>query len=181
MQVMENRVTTQVNENVLDVCLREYGSMEYLWDIHTDNSLQVFPANLPAGYVLTVIPDKKANFQFTGFSFQSKNKEQKSKIGIQASQNVLDICLQEYGSMEYLWDVHADNGLDEFPAMLPVGYVLSVYPGKITESRRAVVILKPYCPGTGTDEYLNDTLFHDAYMHEDNYLYDNTFYLFSEM
>ena len=100
-----------------------------------------------------------------------------NRVTIQASQNILDVCLQEYGSLEHLWDFHADNGFGDFPAALPAGYPLMVFPEKITENKRTVAILQPYCPGTGTKEYVSDSLFHDGYLHPDNYLYLDSYLL----
>ena len=100
-----------------------------------------------------------------------------NRVTTQAGQNTMDVCLQEYGSLEYLWDIHADNALQEFPAMLPAGYVLKVYPEKITGSKRTVAILQSYRPGTGMDEDISDALFHDGYLYDNDYLYDNSYLL----
>ena len=171
---MGSSVTIQANQNILDVCLQAYGTMEYLWDVHADNRLAAFPANLPTGYVLAVFPEKKQIFNTC--NQKPKIKNQKSKVEIQASQNVLDICLQEYGSMEYLWDIHADNGLEAFPANLPADYALTVYPEKIKDSKRAVAILQLYHPGTGSEDG-DDALFHDGYFCSGDYFYTDRYYL----
>ena len=71
-------------------------------------------------------------------------------VNIQAGQNIVDVCLQEYGTMEFLYDMHADNGLQDFPATLPAGSEITVYPEKITGSKRGIAILQQWGTiGTG--------------------------------
>jgi hypothetical protein len=96
-------------------------------------------------------------------------------VTIQAYQNILDVCLQEYGSLDFLYDLHTDNGLTDFPAQPAAGTVLTVFPERIAGSRRAVAILQQYMiPGTGFDMIeapVHAALFHDGYLRPDSYLY----------
>lgn len=100
------------------------------------------------------------------------------KVTIQAYQNIIDVCLQEYGSTEFLYAMHLENGLQEFPALTPAGSALVVYPENITGSKRAIAILQQYIPGTGygmNEPPTGDALFHDGYMHPDNYLFPESY------
>jgi hypothetical protein len=188
---MSKTVTVQANQDIIDVCLQEYGSVEFLWDIHIDNKLLEFPEMLPASFELSVYPDKITGSRRTATVPQPHFPE-KVTVTVLAGQNIVDVCLQEYGLTDFLWDIHTDNlaviaseakQSIEFPAMLPAGFKLSVFPDKITGSRRTPAILKPYFPGTGSympealSDVLNDALFHNAYMYPDNYMYTDS-YLF---
>ena len=71
-----------------------------------------------------------------------------NKVTVQANQNIVDICLQEYGTLDMLFELHEDNGLMEFPAEVHTGLMLVVSPDKKTDNR-AVSILTMDPPATG--------------------------------
>ena len=95
------------------------------------------------------------------------------KVTSVINQNIVDVCLQEYGSLEFLFDIHSDNGLYEFPARIEAGSTLTVFPERVTGSRRAMMMLQERKPGTG-EHAEEHSLFWNGYMHPDNYLYPDS-------
>jgi hypothetical protein len=70
-------------------------------------------------------------------------------VELQPSQTILDVCVQEHGTLESLFQMHQDNGLGEFPALLLPGQVVMIDSDYSSPDPSAVKFLQSNKPATG--------------------------------
>ena len=64
------------------------------------------------------------------------------QVTTESGQSVLDVCVQEYGTLESLFQFHQDNGLNEFPAVLMPGQVVTIDSNYESPDQLAVKLLQ---------------------------------------
>lgn len=68
---------------------------------------------------------------------------------VEGGQTILDISVQEYGTLESLFQMHQDNLLSEFPAVMVPGQVLTIDSDYESPSPLSVKLLQSNKPATG--------------------------------
>jgi len=72
-----------------------------------------------------------------------------STVKTEGGQTILDVCVQEYGTLEALFRMHQDNGLLEFPAVLLSGQIITIDSNYESPDPLAVKLLQLNKPATG--------------------------------
>lgn len=69
-------------------------------------------------------------------------------IKVESGQTILDLCVQEYGTLEAAFKIHLDNALSEFPAVLQAGQLIAVDADYESPDIYAVKLLQSNKPAT---------------------------------
>ena len=139
-------VTTGSGQSILDMCVQEYGTLESLFQMHLDNGLSEFPAVLPAGLVIMI--DQSYELPVPIVVIIPEPVIVKT-VPVRPYQTILDICLQEYGTLESLFRMHQDNLLSEFPAVLLSGQEITIDAYYESPYPLSVKLLQQSNPATG--------------------------------
>lgn len=68
---------------------------------------------------------------------------------VEGGQTILDVSVQEYGTLESLFQMHQDNGLTEFPAVLSPGQMIAINSDYESPDPIATKLLQANKPATG--------------------------------
>jgi hypothetical protein len=105
-------VYTFTGQTVWDIATQQYGSISAVWKILSDNqSLSVdtvIPANTP---VIIDINFKSIPESFDESSIKITPKRKSSEIALE-NQNIWDFALQEYGTIEAVFELMAANNIN---------------------------------------------------------------------
>jgi hypothetical protein len=73
---------------------------------------------------------------------------------VETNQNILDICLQEYGSLDNLVDLHEANGLSEIPADIVPGDTINI--PDLPKNDAIVTVLQNQKPATHNEKVFKE-------------------------
>jgi len=106
------RFTSTYGQSEYDITIQEYGSMEYLFDFLIDNDLSI-NSRITANQVLIKSDENEFKFEVT----TNKNNiinvtKQVERFTSALNQNIFDVCLTKFGTIESMFLFLNDNNLN---------------------------------------------------------------------
>lgn len=92
------------------------------------------------------------------------------EVIVEQEQSIIDICLQEYGTLDALWEIHQLNGFTDYPALLQPGSVVLVDENSELRNRAMLKQMKGAAPGS----YIWDTVPDNTYVDNSGTYYTDT-------
>ncbi|MBE9468967.1 MAG: hypothetical protein IMY72_11710 [Bacteroidetes bacterium] len=101
--------TTELHtgETIIDVAIREYGNISGIFNLTKDNDLS-FSSYVAPGSEL-IIDDTADYSEFQGISYEQIKQEQKNFVATLSGQNIFDISIQEFGTIEGIFNIIKNN------------------------------------------------------------------------
>lgn len=97
-------------QSIIDQAIKQYGHIEAVVQLSKDNNLGV-DAQFAGVKVLVVDESMIPVYQIKKALTPEKVIATTRKVKLATNQNLIDLCLQEYGSLDQLVALHRDNGL----------------------------------------------------------------------
>ena len=106
---MNSNTNILPNENIFDVAIRVYGHNQGIFNIVKDNDLSFSSEPGPG---IELIIDETANYsEFLPANVILAGKQQKVEIAAQPNQNIYDLAIQQYGSIEGVFLLVKNNNI----------------------------------------------------------------------
>jgi hypothetical protein len=124
--------------NLVDVAILKYGNAESIVKLCQDNGITL-SGDLAPGNALLI--DGAVPYKTTGAISAPVNVTVKRALTVFENQNLVDVCLQEYGSIDALVGLAHDNslGVDSLPLS---GSVMTINPGSVIQKKLVSYLAK---------------------------------------
>lgn len=125
------KVVVLENQNIFDIATQEYGGVEGVFWIMTDNNIPDLDQEMATGTEL-YIREGVTIPEFIEYTAPERAAVDYKTVIVEQGQNLFDIAVQEYGGIEGVVHLIQDNGLD-VNARLEPGQELKVFKSKAVD------------------------------------------------
>jgi|GEM_PF-1764906 len=123
------KYTAYAGQSIVDVCINQYADIEQLFGLLQSLAAPA-EATFATGQTVVLQTAQARDINRITVRQQVLSQARQSQTIIYAGQNLPDLALQEYGSIEGLFDLMAENSLSADQLFVP-GRTLKVLPGKV--------------------------------------------------
>jgi hypothetical protein len=110
MQSGFKNIKALTGQTVSDIAIQEYGSVNAIFKLSADNSVAIDSTFLP-GQTIVIDTTYSAGSESFDESSVAVTPKRKSHVIALDNQNIFDICLQEYGTIEAVFAFMQANGI----------------------------------------------------------------------